>query len=77
MIYGKELYISDLLIKKDRRGRGIGTKLLSEIERIAKKSGVKRIMLNNNKNEESYKSNFYKKHNFIERENISNFIKYL
>jgi ribosomal protein S18 acetylase RimI-like enzyme len=75
MITGKEFYISDLLIDENERGKNIGRKLVEEVEKIAKKDGIKRLMLNNLKESESYSRGFYNKIGFKERNNCSNFVK--
>jgi len=40
---GKVLHLEDLIVKRESRGRQIGTKLLDEIVKYAFKIGVKRI----------------------------------
>ncbi|MBN1216713.1 MAG: GNAT family N-acetyltransferase [Candidatus Lokiarchaeota archaeon] len=77
LILGKELYISDLLIQRNSRGKGKGTLLLKYIEDIAYNQGCIRIMLNNRMDSEGYIRDFYKKNGFFERNNIANFVKHL
>ena len=40
---GKAIYLDDLFVKEAFRGRGVGTLLLDELARIAKKSGCKKM----------------------------------
>ena len=75
MIGGTELYISDLLIMNDFRGKGIGKALLLKAEEIAGTYKCVRIMLNNAKYAQSYIRSFYKKSGFFERDDFANFIK--
>ncbi|MBN2533060.1 MAG: GNAT family N-acetyltransferase [Spirochaetales bacterium] len=75
MIGGKELYISDLLVKQDMRGNGIGKKLMEKAIEIAQENECTRIMLNNAKESESYRRSFYIKSGFIERPHFANFVK--
>ena len=75
IIMGKECYISDLLIHPGYRGRQTGKMLLNSLEEKSGKLGVKRLMLNNSKDAESYKRSFYAKNGFTERNNFSNFVK--
>ena len=75
MIGGIECYISDLLVHPDTRGKSTGKKLLEEMSRIAESRGAARLMLNNHKDSESYRRDFYKKQNFTERDNFANFVK--
>jgi GNAT superfamily N-acetyltransferase len=77
MIGGAELYISDLLVDKNKRESGVGKFLLKEVEKIADEKGCKRIMLNNVKSALSYKRSFYEKNGYQERDNIANFVKNL
>ena len=77
IIMGKEAYISDLLVRSDKRGAGIGSALLDHAEMHAKRVGCTRLMLNNPKEGESYQRFYYKKHGYVERMNFANFVKYL
>ncbi len=61
IIAGKECYISDLLIDPEMRGKSIGKKLLDRIEKISESKDVKRMMLINIKEADSYKRKFYAK----------------
>ncbi len=75
LIIGKECYISELLVRKDSRGLGIGNLLLKNMEIKARESGCTRLMLDNPKFYESYKRKFYEKKGFEERDNFANFVK--
>ena len=77
LIQGKELYISDLVVKREERGKGKGTALVQYAEKIAEEHDCVRIMLNNFKDSEAYEREFYKKKGFIERKNIANYVKFL
>lgn len=71
---GREGFISELFIRNDFRGQGIGKKLIDYIKDIAKNKGCTRLSLLNGRNRDSYARNFYQKQGFIERENIANFV---
>ena len=75
IIMGKECYISELFVNPISRGLGIGHKLLEEISKLAKTKCCKRLMLNNPKEYDSYKREFYIKEDFEERTNFANFVK--
>ena len=77
LIAGKEVYISDLLISENERGKGIGSSLLSKVEQFAKENQCVRLMLNNPKESEGYQRDFYKKQGFTERITFANFVKIL
>lgn len=69
LIMGKECYISCLLVNSENRGNKIGHQLMNEIEKVSKKLGCSRLILNNPKTAESYQREFHKKEEFIERTN--------
>ena len=74
---GCEGYISELFIRENFRGMGVGKKLLNLIEEEAAIRECSRLSLLNGKNRESNIRKFYQKQGFIEREQLSNFIKEL
>ena len=71
---GPEGYISELFIRSEARGKGVGRKPLETIKEEAKRRGCSRLSLLNGKNRESYERNFYQKQGFIERDQMANFI---
>ncbi len=59
----KEVYIDELAVKTGYRGKGVGSRLLKEIEKRAKKLGIKFLTLE--ADVENLKTlKFYKKHKF-------------
>ena len=77
LIRGTEGYLSDLVVRSDARGHGIGRELLAAVERAARDRGCVRLMLNNGREAESYRRGFYAKHGFVERTRVANFVKRL
>jgi ribosomal protein S18 acetylase RimI-like enzyme len=75
MLHGQEAYVSDLLIRRDWRGRGIGRRLLAVTEDRARARGCVRIMLNNRKTAESFARGFFAQAGFRERTEFANFVK--
>ena len=71
---GPEGYLSELFIREEYRGQGIGTKLLETVKIEAKKRGCSRLLLLNSRKRESYQRSFYKKHGWTEREEAANFV---
>jgi len=71
---GPEGYISELFVSEKERGHGIGSLLIDEVIKQAKRKDCSRLMLANNRNRLSYEKEFYKKNGFIEREHMANFI---
>ncbi|MBO0779183.1 MAG: GNAT family N-acetyltransferase [Ktedonobacteraceae bacterium] len=65
---GYDGYISELFLHPTTTGKGIGSRLLSEIEERARKQGCSRLLLMNRRNRESYQRGFYAKHGWTEME---------
>lgn len=77
MLGGKECYVSDLLVNSELRSRGVGSKLVKQIEDESIRRSCTRIMLNNLKSAVSYQRKFYFKKGFQERDKVANMIKTL
>ncbi len=60
-----EGHITNIVTKKDRRGKHIGTKMLEEIIKLAKTKNLNCVTLEVNEHNETA-INLYKKYNFIE-----------
>lgn len=74
---GPEGYVSELFIKDEFRGHGIGSRLLEAIKTEALKRGCSRLMLLNMRDRESYQRQFYAKQGWEERPDAANFVLYL
>lgn len=74
MLAGSEGYISELFVHESDRGKGVGRKLLEEVNEQAIKRGCTRLMLVNGRNRESYKRGFYQKLGWKERQEVTNFV---
>ena len=70
-------YISELFIRDNARGQGIGARLLETVEAEALRRGCSRLMLLNMRQRESYQRAFYFKHGWEEHPQAATFIKYL
>ena len=71
---GNEGYISEVTVKADERGRGIGGLLLDKLVEEGKRRDCARMSLINSRFRESYKREFYTKRGWQEREVAANFI---
>ncbi|MBN1230322.1 MAG: GNAT family N-acetyltransferase [Anaerolineales bacterium] len=71
---GEEGYITELFVREDFRGLGIGKALLKEARRLAGNRNANRLSLLNNTDRESYQRHFYEKQGGEEREKMKNFI---
>ena len=69
-----EGYVSELFIKEQARGQGIGARLLEAVQAEARNRGCTRLMLLNVRKRESYQRGFYAKHGWEERPEAANFI---
>lgn len=74
LLSGKKLYISELFVDSKRRTGKLGSQLLDFAKEKAKEFGCNRLMLNNSMESIAYERDFYKKHGFIHRESMANFI---
>lgn len=77
LIYGREGYLSDLLVAQAGRGRGVGRRLLAQVEARAREVGCVRVMLNNARSSEAFAREFYPKEGYEERTQFANYVKYL
>jgi len=75
MLAGSEAYISDLIVERIQRGRGIGRRLVAVVESEARGRGCVRLMLNNRVAAESFKRAFYSKLGFRARDDFANLVK--
>jgi GNAT superfamily N-acetyltransferase len=69
-----EGYLSELFVRPEARGQGIGRSLLDHVEAVAASRGAHRLMLVNRKDRESYQRGFYPKNGWREREDMANFV---
>ncbi|MEZ0371229.1 MAG: N-acetyltransferase family protein [Candidatus Sericytochromatia bacterium] len=74
ILAGPEGFVSELFVREDCRGTGIGGRLLGRIEAEARSRGCARLMLVNIRDRESYKRQFYPKQGWAEREDVANFV---
>ena len=75
MLGGREAYVSDLLVRADWRGRGLGNRLIDAVESRANAMGCERLMLNNRVAAESFERGFFAKAGFRHRTDFANFVK--
>jgi GNAT superfamily N-acetyltransferase len=71
---GPEGYISELFVRAEARGQGIGSELLEAAREEAEARGCTRLSLINMRQRESYLRGFYAKRGWEERPEAANFI---
>jgi GNAT superfamily N-acetyltransferase len=71
---GPEGYISELFVRSNARGQGVGKRLLQAVEAEARSRGCSRLSLINLRSRESYLRQFYIKAGWEERTEAANFI---
>jgi len=71
-----EGFVTEMLVAKAHRGKGIGTHLLKEVESAASAKGCHKLFLHNYRAMASHHRGFYRKHGYIE-EDLSYFSKIL
>jgi len=74
---GREMLVSELFVRENVRGRGVGKALLSTIESEAVNQKCFRISVLNSRERESYKRGFYPSLGYEERTHTANFTKRL
>lgn len=71
---GPEGYVSELFLREDARGQGLGRQLLDIIVAEARSRGCQRLSLINLRSRESYQRQFYIKAGWLERTTAANFV---
>jgi GNAT superfamily N-acetyltransferase len=70
---GPEGFISELFVRPNARGQGVGRQLLEAVEMEARARGCSRLSLINFRHRESYERGFYVKMEWQERTDAANF----
>ena len=71
---GPDGYVSELFVRANARGQGVGKQLLQVVKAEARSRGCARLSLINLRTRESYSRNFYVKDGWEERSEAANFI---
>jgi GNAT superfamily N-acetyltransferase len=74
---GREMLVSELFVREEARGKGVGRALMAAIEAEAVKQKCFRISVLNSRERESYKRGFYTGLGYDERASVANFVKRL
>lgn len=74
LLSGPEGYISELFVKEDARGKGVGTALMNDVKEFAIVKNCSRLMLLNSRERDSYERDFYARFGFTERTDMANWI---
>ncbi|NOZ11621.1 MAG: GNAT family N-acetyltransferase [Gammaproteobacteria bacterium] len=74
---GREMLISEVFVKEQFRGQGVGSELVAAMEQEAARQRCFRISVMNSRERESYHRNFYPSLGYNERSQVVNFIKRL
>lgn len=74
---GREMLVSELFVKQEARGHGVGSALMAAIEAEAVKRKCFRISVLNSRERESYKRGFYPALGYEERTQTATFTKRL
>jgi GNAT superfamily N-acetyltransferase len=77
LMKGGDGYISELFIREEARGKGLGGRFLAAIEEEGRRRGCTRLMLFNRKERESYQRGFYPSHGWEERDDTALFNRWL
>jgi GNAT superfamily N-acetyltransferase len=74
---GPEGYLSELFLRPEVRGRGLGRAFLRAIETEARHRGAYRLSLLNGRHRESYERGFYEQNGWEERVDMANFVSWV
>ncbi|MEZ4646620.1 MAG: GNAT family N-acetyltransferase [Chloroflexota bacterium] len=74
---GPEGYVSELFVRPQARGLGVGRQLLDAVYAEAATRGCSRLSLLNGRQRESYQRQFYEKQGWEERPFMANFVRKL
>ena len=69
-----EGFVSELFVRSEARGQGLGRRLVAAVKLEAQARGCTRLHLVNIKERESYKRGFYPQLGFAERPDVADFI---
>lgn len=75
ILTGPEGFVSELFVREDARGQGVGAALLERVTEEARARGCGRLSLLNMTDRESYARGFYAKNGWEERETARNFVR--
>ncbi|HEY5648083.1 MAG TPA: GNAT family N-acetyltransferase [Nitrospiria bacterium] len=71
---GPEGYLSEIFVREDRRGKGVGKKLVDTAVEEGRRRGCYRLTTNNRRMRESYIRKYFSKSGWRERPDSANFI---
>lgn len=74
ILEGPEGYISELFVREEARGKGVGKALLNDIRELAVARNCSRLMLLSSREREAAESEFYADFGFVERPEMANWI---
>jgi GNAT superfamily N-acetyltransferase len=74
LLTGPEGYISEIFVKEEARGKGIGRALMNDVKELAITKNCSRLMLLANRTREAQERDFYIQLGFEEREQMANFV---
>jgi ribosomal protein S18 acetylase RimI-like enzyme len=74
---GREMLISEVFVREEARGQGVGKALIAAMENEAVKQRCFRISVTNSRERESYRRGFYPSLGYQERSQTADFIKRL
>ena len=74
LLDGPEGFVSELFVRDEARGKGVGTALMNDIRELATVRGSSRLMLLNGRDRPSYERDFYERLGFEERPEMANMV---
>lgn len=74
ILAGPEGYISEVFVREDMRGKGVGTALMNDVKELAETKDCSRLMLLNDRARDSFERDFYSRFGFEERADMANWV---
>jgi len=74
LLDGPEGFVSELFVRDEARGKGVGTALMNDVSELAAVRGCSRLMLLNGRDRPSYERDFYERLGFEERPEMANMV---
>lgn len=67
---GPEAYVTELFVREDARGKGVGTALLDELHARARDLGAARVRLIGNRERDHFRRDFYPSRGYDRRDHL-------
>ncbi len=74
LLSGPEGYISEIFVREEARGKGVGTALMNDVKELAIAKRCSRLMLLTDRERDAQEKDFYARFGFEERPEMANMV---